>query len=173
VTFAQMWGELARDEVRFVIIGGIAAIAQGSVRDTDDLDICYDPAPDNAAKLVNILNRWNARLRTPDGSGGRLPFTIDARTFRDSPVLTLDTDLGRFDLMDQVAGIGDYRACLAASEEVQQGPVKLRVLTLEGLIKSKRAAGRQQDQEHLIELEALRAIRQLTAKESAKRRRRP
>lgn len=162
-----------RKEVRFVIIGGVAAIAQGSARDTEDLDICYDSAPDNTAKLVTILNRWNARLRVPDGSGERLPFTIDARTFRDSPVLTLDTDLGRFDLMDQVAGIGDYRACMAASEEVQEGLVTLRVLTLSALIKSKRAAGRQRDQEHLIELEAISAIRQLTAKESAKHRRRP
>lgn len=166
-----MWSELAREEVRFVIIGGIAAIAHGSVRDTDDLDICYDAAPDNTARLVKILNHWNARLRVPDGSGAGLPFTIDARTFWDSPVLTLDTDLGRFDLMDQVAGLGDYRACLAASEEVQEGPVKLRVLTLEGLIKSKRAAGRKQDQEHLIELEALSAIKRMTEKESTNKRR--
>lgn len=171
MTFAQMWEQLAREEARFVIIGGVAAIAQGSARDTKDLDICYDPAADNTAKLIKILNRWHARLRVPDGSGDRLPFTIDERTFRDSPVLTLETDLGWFDLMDQVAGIGDYRACLAASEEIQEGPVKLRVLTLSALIKSKRAAGRKWDQEHLIELEALSAIRQITEKESSKRRR--
>src|SRR3989304_4951746 len=122
-----MWEQLAREDVRFVIIGGVAAIAQGSARDTNDLDICYDPAPDNVAKLVKMLNEGNARLRVRDGSGAGLPFIIDARTFRDSPVLTLETDLEWIDLMDQVAGIGDYRACLAASEEIEQGPVRVRV----------------------------------------------
>ncbi len=170
MTFAQMWEQLAREEVRFVIIGGIAAIAQGSARDTNDLDICYDPAPDNTAKLVKILHQWDAQLRVPDGSGANLPFIIDARTFRDSPVLTLETDLGWIDLMDQVAGIGDYQACLAASEETQEGPVKLRVLTLSALIKSKRAAGRKPDREHLIELEAISALKQMAEKKSGKRR---
>lgn len=163
---------MVREEVRFVIIGGVAAIAQGSARDTNDLDVCYDPAADNTAKLVKLLNLWNARLRVPDGSGTSLPFTIDARTFRDSPVLTLDTDLGWIDLMDQVAGIGDYQACLAASEETQEGPVKLRVLTLAALIKSKRAAGRKRDTDHLIELEAISALKQIAEKESAGGRRR-
>src|SRR3989304_2327957 len=147
-----MWEQLAREDVRFVIIGGVAAIAQGSARDTNDLDICYDPAPDNVAKLVKMLNEWNARLRV-----------------RDSPVLTLETDLEWIDLMDQVAGIGDYRACLAASEEIEQGPVRVRVLTLSALIKSKRAAGRKRDQEHLIELEAISALKQMVEKESTGR----
>jgi len=172
VSFAQMWEQLAREDVRFVIIGGVAAIAQGSARDTNDLDICYDPAPDNVAKLVKILNQWNTRLRVRDGLGAGLPFIIDARTFRDSPVLTLETDLEWIDLMDQVAGIGDYRACLAASEEIEQGPVRVRVLTLSALIKSKRAAGRKRDQEHLIELEAISALKQMVEKESTKRHRR-
>ena len=172
MTFAQMWEAMVREDVRFVIIGGVAAVAQGSARDTNDLDICYDPAPDNTTKLVKLLNRWNARLRVPDGSGARLPFTIDARTFRDSPVMTLETDLGRIDLMDQVTGIGDYQACLVASEDMHQGPVHLRVLTLAALIRSKRAAGRKRDQEHLIELEAMSAIKQIMGKESGKRRRR-
>jgi predicted nucleotidyltransferase len=154
-----MWEDLTRDKVHFVVIGGVAAITHGSTRDTHDLDICYDPAPDNTARLGRILNAWNARLRLRDGSGADLPFTIDEQTFRDSPVMTLQTDLGWIDLMNQVTGIGDYRACLAASEEVRVGPDRLRVLTLDALIKSKRAAGRRPDLEHLIELEALRVLK--------------
>src|SRR3989337_2365505 len=146
-----MWDQLARENVRFVVIGGVAAIAQGSVRETKDFDICYDPAPDNTAMLVRILNRWNAKLRVRDGSEESLPFTIDSRTFRDSPVLTLQTDLGWIDLMDRVTGVGDYHACRAASEQVEMGAVRLHVLTLNALIASKRAAGRRRDREHLIE----------------------
>jgi hypothetical protein len=38
-------GVLARHEVRFVVIGGIAASLQGSTTITNDFDICYAPGP--------------------------------------------------------------------------------------------------------------------------------
>jgi predicted nucleotidyltransferase len=172
VSLADMWEQLARAGVRFVVVGGVAAIAQGSTRDTHDLDICYDPEPDNLANLVKLLDAWSARLRVRDGSGEALPFVIDARTFRDSPVLTLESHLGWIDLMDRVTGIGDYAAVHAKSERVQVGPVELHVLTLDALIASKRAAGRRRDREHLIELEALRVLKKRAASRAPARRRR-
>lgn len=158
VSLAAMWEGLVRARVRFVVIGGVAATAQGSARVTDDLDICYDTPPDNTDRLVRLLNSWHARLRVAREPDVRLPFQIDAQTFRDGPALTLDTDLGRLDLLPFVTGIGDYAACLAASERKTVGAVKLRVLGLDALIRAKRAAGRPRDLEHLVELEALRAM---------------
>lgn len=170
MSFVGMCEQLARSGVRFVVVGGVAAIAQGSARDTHDLDICYEPEEQNLAKLVQVLKAWKARLRVPDGSGASLPFVIDARMFRDSHLLTLETDLGLIDLMDCVAGGGDFATVWARSEAVALGPVEVRVLTLDALIASKRAVARRQDREHLIELEAIRAIKQIAEKESAKRR---
>jgi predicted nucleotidyltransferase len=172
LSLSAMWEQLARSGVRFVVVGGVAAIAQGSARDTHDLDVCYDPEPDNVAKVVRLLNAWHARLRTPNGSGSELPFVIDARTFRDSPGLTLETDLGWIDLMDRVTGIGDYAAVRAKSEAVTVGHVTLHVLTLDALIAAKRATGRRMDHEHLIELEALRALKRAEAKPARAPRRR-
>ena len=164
MTLLDMWEGLAKVGVRFVIVGGVAMRAHGSARVTLDLDICYDPAPDNIEKLVRILNAWMSRLQLENDEAAGLPFTIDARTFRDSPVLTLQTSLGKLDLMDRIAGVGNYAAALEASETQQFGSVELRVLTLEALIAAKRATGRKLDQEHLIELEAIRALKQLQAK---------
>jgi len=154
---------LSRAGVRFVVVGGVAGIMHGSVRRTDDLDICYDPEADNVVRLVAVLHRWHARLRVPDGSGARLPFVIDARTFRGAPNLTLDTDLGWFDLLGQIAGIGEYPEAFAASQVEPLGGVELRVLTLEALIHSKQTANRGRDHDHLIELEAIRALKQIQA----------
>jgi predicted nucleotidyltransferase len=61
--------------------------------------------------------------------------------------------------MDRVAGVGEYPAVLAASEEVSMLGITTRVLTLDALIAAKRAAGRRKDHEALFELEALREIR--------------
>ena len=164
MTLIEMWEGLAKAGVRFVILGGVAMRAHGSARVTFDLDICYDTAPDNVTKLVQILYAWKARLRFENDDGAKLPFTIGARTFRDSPMLTLQTSLGKLDLMDRIAGVGDYAAALEASETQQFGSVELHILTLQSLIWAKRATGRKRDQEHLIELEAIRALKQVQAK---------
>lgn len=157
---AAMWEGLIRAGIRFVAIGGAAGTLQGSARITNDLDICYDLAPDNTERLATVLNAWHARLYVSREPEARLPFVIDQRTFRDSPALSLVTDHGRLNLLPTVAGIGDYAACLLASEVKPAGAFRVRVLTLDALIRAKRAAGRRQDLERLIELEAIRAIRQ-------------
>ena len=172
MTLLGMWEGLAQAGVRFVILGGVAMRAHGSAHVTLDLDICYDTAPDNIEKLVRILNAWDARLRLDYDERAKLPFTIDARTFRDSPVLTLQTNLGKLDLMDRVAGVGDYHAAVLASASQQVGSVELWILTLDALIAAKRATGRKRDQEHLIELEAIRALKHLQAKTPPARSRR-
>jgi len=155
----RMLEELASEEVRFVVIGGVAATVHGSARLTRDLDVCYDTETGNAARLARLLQRWHARLHVPREPDAELPFVIDARTFRDGATLTLTTDHGRLDLLPVVAGIGDYTACVGASEVKPVGSGSLRVLTLDALIKAKRAAGRPRDIEHLIELEALRVLK--------------
>ena len=143
---------LVRAEVRFVVIGGVAATAHGSRRVTTDLDICYDPAPDNRARLAGLLAGWHAYLR---GIESGVPFLMDVVTLERSPILTLTTDEGDLDCLDEVRGVGSYRAVARASEDVTVGSVTFPVLQLPALIRAKRATGRPRDREALLELEAL------------------
>jgi predicted nucleotidyltransferase len=69
--------------------------------------------------------------------------------------MTLVTRQGNIDVMDRVAGIGEYAQVVAESEEVQGSGMRFRVLTLPALIRAKRAAGRVKDRDQLPELEAL------------------
>jgi predicted nucleotidyltransferase len=147
---------LARD-IRFVVIGGVAATLQGSARFTNDLDLCYDRESDNVQRLVAVLQEWRAYLR---GVEPGLPFILDARTFSTTPLLTLTTAQGDLDLLDRVPGLGAYDAVLARSEAAAIGDLIFRTLTLDALIAAKRATARKKDVEHLIELEALRALRE-------------
>lgn len=154
--FEEIIAALVRADVRFVVIGGVAATVQGSARFTNDIDICYDTAPDNVERLVELLAGWNAYLR---GIEQGLPFVMDAKAFRITPVMTLTTDVGDIDVLDVVPGVGDFSAVLKASEVVEIGDVEFRSLELDALIASKRTSGRPKDVEHLIELEAIRALR--------------
>ncbi len=144
--------------VRFILIGGVAATVHGSARFTNDIDICYDTTADNIDRLVILLTAWNAYLR---GVEAGLPFILDAKSFRITPLMTLTTSMGAIDVLDFVPGVGSYAEALAQSEPVRLGEVEFRALTLEALIASKRAARRKKDLEHLIELEALLALRNL------------
>jgi len=143
-------------EVEFIIIGGVAAAAQGSVRPTYDLDLCYRRTPENLKQLADALARLNPRLR---GAPDDLPFRWDMHTLERGLNFTLQTDLGAIDLLGEVTGLGSYDQVLAASEDMELYHISVRVLTLEGLIIAKRAAGRPRDWEHLLELEALLELR--------------
>lgn len=147
---------LVHARVHFVVIGGVAATAHGSRRVTNDLDICYAPTPKNRARLAEVLGGWHAYLR---GVEPGLPFVMDALTLERSPILTLTTDEGELDCLDEVKGVGSYRAVARASEKVTAGEVTFAVLKLPALIRAKRATGRPRDREHLLELEALAELR--------------
>jgi hypothetical protein len=154
--FERIIAALLAAGARFVVVGGVAATIQGSARLTNDLDICYDPAPDNLETLVRLLRGWHAYLREVKPG---LPFTLDVRALRTTPVMTLTTELGDINLLDQVLGVGGYADVLAASEPVRIDAIEFRALTLPALISAKKATGRAKDREHVIELEALLALR--------------
>ena len=157
MSFQSMLRGLTRKKVKFVVVGGVAAAAHGASRVTNDLDICYDAADsENVVVLGALLAQWKAY---PRGIEPDLPFIMDGRTLRGAPILTLTTVEGDIDVMDRIAGVGDYAAVRRNSERISALGVSFRVLDLPSLIKAKRAAGRPRDHEHLPELEALLALR--------------
>ena len=154
--FEAILAALVTSGIRFVVIGGVAATVQGSARFTNDIDLCYDVAPDNVERLVRLLTEWHAYLR---GVEPGLPFILDARTFRTTPLMTLTTTMGAIDLLDHVPGVGAYADAVEVSDEVRVGSTVFRALTLEALIASRKAVRRKKDIEHLIELEAILELR--------------
>lgn len=138
--------------VEFVIIGGVAATMHGSAMATYDLDVCYSRATANLRRLKEALAGFHPRPRgIPEG----LPFVWDEATLRNSTVLTLETDIGEIDLLAEVAGLGAFENVKAQSAKVDAFGRGIDVLDLPGLIRAKRAAGRQKDLAALAELESL------------------
>jgi len=146
---------LRAKEVKFVVVGGLAATAHGSRRVTDDVDICYDPGKSNVTRLAKLLSQWDAY---PRGIDRGLPFFMDERQFRTTPIMTLTTREGFIDVLDIVKGVGEYSKCRKRSSEVEAFGIRFRVLDLPALIDAKRAAGRPKDIDQLPELEALLAL---------------
>jgi hypothetical protein len=142
--------------VEFVVIGGAAAVLHGSAYVTADLDVCYSREKENLKKLAIALAPFNPSLR---GAPKNLPFRLDADSPKSGLNFTLTTDLGDLDILGEVTGLGGYGAALPFSEELEIFGMRCKVLTLEGLIKNKRALGRAKDLRVLPELETLPEIR--------------
>jgi len=88
-----------------------------------------------------------------------LPFVLDVPTLKAGLNFTLITDAGDIDLLGEVSGLGAYEDVQNSAEEVEVFGHQCWVLTIEGLIRSKQAAGREKDLRLIPELKALQALR--------------
>ncbi len=145
----------ALDGVRYVLIGGMAAVAHGASYVTGDLDLCYAPDEGNRQRLADALRPFDPYPRDIEPG---LPFVWDARTLRDTPLLTLTTSVGAIDFLPSVLGLGDYEEVEKASIEIDLFGHPVRLLTLDGLIASKRALGRPKDIALADQLDVLRRL---------------
>ena len=150
---------LAENRVRFILIGGAAANVYGSARHTEDIDVVYDRSPENVERLVTVIRPFRPTLRgAPEG----LPFVWDERTIKSGLNFTLSTSLGAIDLLGEVAGGGTYENLEKDTETIHVFGVDCLCVTLDALIRLKRAAGRRKDLEAIAELEAIREEREKT-----------
>ena len=150
--FPALLSKLVHSKVRFIVIGGAAAIAHGSPRLTLDLDVVYQRDPGNIGLLVEALRDCEPYLR---GAPPGLPFNWDAETIRRGLNFTLTTTLGNLDVLGEIAGGGAYEDLLPHTISVQLYGVECSCLNLPHLIRVKRAAGRPQDLLAVAELEAI------------------
>lgn len=143
---------LFKNEVEFVILGGVAIGFHGSSYVTQDLDFCYRRNKENLKKIVSALIKFNPRPRDfPEN----LPYIFDETTLQNATNFTFGTEVGDIDLLGEVVGVGDYSAVEKMSITMQIFDCELKVLSVEGLILAKRAAGRPKDLFVLPELEAM------------------
>jgi len=148
---ARLLGTLQRHGVRFIVIGAIAAIAQGYPLPTEDLDVVPDNARDNLERLATALTELVAELRIP---GGSYPIELDADFLSRADSWTLATQAGPLDLLFRPSGTQGFHDLRRDAFEVELGtghPVV--VASLRDVIRSKEASARPKD---LAQLPALR-----------------
>jgi hypothetical protein len=137
-------------DVRFVVIGGVAVGAHGYVRATADLDVVPDPDPENLDRLVRALDSLEASLPTagerrfnPDG---------DARVIRRGGNVTANTKFGGLDVVQLADGVPAYSQLDRDAVESEMLGVPVRVCSLARLREMKQAQDRAQDRADLENL---------------------
>jgi hypothetical protein len=150
--FRALLDALVAAQVEFVVIGGVAVVAHGHTRFTEDLDVCYRRTPENIERLAAALAPLKPSLR---GAPSGLPFVLDARSIRSGLNFTLETQAGDVDLLGEVTGVGGYDQIAPSADNVEIYGHSIRIMSLAMLLQAKRATGRAKD---LADLEALREI---------------
>ena len=131
-----------RHEVKYVVIGGIAAILHGVPRATFDLDIFIETTPENAKRLLDALL---------DAGLGTAALTSPGDVLANE--ITVFKDRVRIDVQTSTPGLQFARAWANRKTVTYQGQ-EFFILSKDDLVRSKRAAGRPVDLEdaRLLEL---------------------
>lgn len=150
--FERILEVLTRHGVRFVVVGAVAAIAQGSPLPTEAIDITPARDLENMNRLVASLTELDARLRV-ENEPSAAPFPFDASSFARKELWALTTQHGDLDIVFVPAGTGGYEDLRRSAITVDFGKTSVSMASLADVIRSKQAAGRPKD---LSQLPALR-----------------
>jgi hypothetical protein len=133
---------LARGEVDFVVIGGVAGGMHGSSYGTYDLDIAYARNPGNLQRLVAVLAELGATLR---GAPPGLPFQLDAKTLANGSHFTFSTRFGSLDILSDPDGAPKYDELRHSGDRATVRGHTIVFASLDHLIAMKEASRRPKD----------------------------
>ena len=142
--YLALFQALNAARVKYLVIGGLAAIAYGIPRSTKDADIVVLPNPKAYAKLLEVfraLRMGTAYLTAPE-------------KMMQSKVTIFD-DFIRVDVLSEAPGL-DFQAFWKNRQVFKVEGVNINFVSLDDLIQLKRAAGRQRDLEDVALLEKIR-----------------
>ncbi|MDD5555809.1 MAG: hypothetical protein PHN82_01030 [bacterium] len=136
---------LNRNKVRYCIVGAYAVAFHARPKYTKDIDILIEPEEGNAARLLAALREFGfGSLNISSGD-----FTKRGR------IIQLGHEPVRIDLLTSLPGCGFARIWKNRKRGIY-GAERVYFIGLQDLIRSKRAAGRKQDE---ADIELLRASR--------------
>jgi hypothetical protein len=150
----RFWSILNTNQVRYIMVGGLATRFHGYNRATDDLDIWIEDT---------LENRQNLRKAFIELEYGDF---LSIETMEFVPGWTSFYAAGvELDIMTGMVGIENesFETCYAMAARADLGGVLVPFLHINHLIANKKAVNRPKDQLDVIQLEIIKEIRENTA----------
>jgi hypothetical protein len=132
--YKDMLQLLLNHGVRFLLVGAYAMGAQGFPRATGDIDIWVEPSAENSTRVYRSMAAFGAPLHE-----------IDENTFA-TPGIVFQIGVAprRIDVITTISGVG-FAEAYDRSQIVEIEGLPIPVLSLDDLIRNKRATGRDKD----------------------------
>jgi hypothetical protein len=116
--------------VKFMIVGGQAAVYYGVRRGTGDLDILIQPTRENGERLMQAFKNLGLEVDR-----------IEPEEFEESLFLGLGFEPDAVDIMTLTPGI-DFNLSYAHATEITDDDLRIRILAIEDLIRNKETMNR-------------------------------
>ncbi len=129
----SVFASFQKNDVKYLVIGGIAAVLYGVPRATFDLDVLIEPTKDNVERLLSAM--IEAGLGTASLTNAEDVLSKE---------ITIFTDRIRLDVQTSTPGISFEQAWQRRVTMNYRGQI-LEVISVGDLIASKTAAGRDVD----------------------------
>jgi len=142
--YKDMIVALLAERVQFLLVGGYAVGVHGYQRTTNDLDLWVWPNPENAARVIRALEKFGAPV-----------FDVSEEDFqKEGTVFQIGVAPVRIDVLTSIAEVRFEEAYRNAEIAAVDG-IEFPVISLQDLIRNKKAAGRGKD---LVDVEHLEVI---------------
>lgn len=156
--FEALFTALTATGVRYVVVGGVAAVLHGHVRLTADVDLIIDLTPDRAKRLIGALVEMGFLPRAP----------VDPLEFAD-PVIRAawkaDKGMQVLSMVDRANPLSvvdifvdhpmEFEGLWDRADVIEVGGTSVRIASIADLIALKRLAGRPQDLNDIERLEQI------------------
>lgn len=143
--YRDMLQAFADEKVKFLLVGAYALASHGYPRATLDIDLWVMPSPTNAEAVLRAVKRFGAPLH--DVTSNDLQ--------KEDIVFQIGVAPRRIDIITGASGL-TFENAFAHAIETKIDGLSVHVLSLDDLIRNKRASGRTKD---LADAEALEALR--------------
>jgi len=149
---------LNRENVRYLVAGGVAVVLHGYLRTTADLDLIIELETENVRRALRALGSQGYRPRAPVSADDFADRSIRESWIREKNLQVFSMWSDRVPALEVdlfVREPFDFDAAYSSTEELRIGTTSVRVVPRQLLIDMKRRAGRPRDLEDVEALEAL------------------
>jgi hypothetical protein len=147
---------LLKADIKFILVGGLAAVIQGAPVTTMDVDIVHNRSSENISKLIAFLKSIDATYRRPDDR----VITPNEGNISGMGHFLFTTRFGPLDVLAFIEHGRTYEDLLEQTVEIEFKGHIIRVLNLKALVELKRTSRDPKDKQRLIVLEE--TLRQMT-----------
>jgi hypothetical protein len=140
--------------VRYVLIGGLAAVLHGAAHVTTDVDVVPQDARENLERLSQALKELHARIRV-SGEPGGIPFDQSGASLARNRIWNLQTDHGDLDITFEPSGTHGFEDLRRDAVVMHLRTGDVVVASLADVVRSKEAADRPRDRAIVPALRAL------------------
>jgi predicted nucleotidyltransferase len=139
-------------DVEYVLLGAVAMVFYGYVRNTDDFDVVVNPESENLDRVTEWLKSIDAMLKLNPSR----PFGARERWgLQKGSNATVLTTLGQVDVVQQLPGMPEWPQLIEDAELYEIDGMRVQVINRRTLIELKRRRGSNLDLADIAAIELL------------------